>query len=223
MNKEDWKVYTPIICEETGFYGGNFSYYGLSLKEAWRALEWAIKDGRVKRKTYEEVRMQESLEKEIEDRQRDLESIKTMQKEEEKVLKDLRKIISREEEKMRKMRNQEPLEQEKEKENNVVELSLIGGNGEGEDWLSKLPIGSTFLTRDTQQVSQHRTEKAPTLTYWYLDQKTEKSVKLLFDIPDGNRMEKWFIPLEFCKLFEKWEILSTGPTIKEVEVSDKET
>jgi hypothetical protein len=45
-------LYTPIICEETGFYGGNFHCRTLSREYAFRLLEIRIRNGGVIRRSY---------------------------------------------------------------------------------------------------------------------------------------------------------------------------
>lgn len=47
------KFYTPIICEETGYYGGNFHCLAPSLKQAFRMLKRRIAEGKVQRISYE--------------------------------------------------------------------------------------------------------------------------------------------------------------------------
>ncbi|MEH2517367.1 hypothetical protein V1279_002940 [Bradyrhizobium sp. AZCC 1610] len=48
------RFYTPIICEETGWYGGNFHCLAPSLKYAFRMLERRIADGKIQRRPYEQ-------------------------------------------------------------------------------------------------------------------------------------------------------------------------
>lgn len=115
-----------------------------------------------------------------------------------------------------------------EKENNVVDLSqgkvlttITGGKGGGEDWLSKLPVSSAFLTRDPSDPRDPNNSN-PTLTRWAIEEKTEKSVKLAFELPNGEEAFKWFIPGEFCKIFQKWEVIHEGPVVEAVhETEDK--
>ncbi len=46
------RFYTPIICLETGFYGGNFHCVAPSMKVAFKMLERRIASGKVKRRSY---------------------------------------------------------------------------------------------------------------------------------------------------------------------------
>jgi hypothetical protein len=109
-----------------------------------------------------------------------------------------------------------------EKENNVLDLSqgkvlttIKGGKGGGDDWLSPLPIGAAFLTKDP--------EGSPTLSRWQVIEKTERARRLSLELMDGEKQAyRWFIPEEFCKVFEKFEIIHEGPTVELVEVKDEE-
>jgi len=43
----------PIICEETGYYGGAFCCVAPSERVAFKMLERRIADGKIKRRSYE--------------------------------------------------------------------------------------------------------------------------------------------------------------------------
>lgn len=45
-------VCIPVICEETGFYGGNYSILGKDRKDCFKTLERLIQQGIVTRREY---------------------------------------------------------------------------------------------------------------------------------------------------------------------------
>ena len=49
------RYYVPIICEETGYYGGNFSCLAPSVGYAFKLLQIAVRNGLVKRRPYKGV------------------------------------------------------------------------------------------------------------------------------------------------------------------------
>jgi hypothetical protein len=46
--RTDMKFYTPIVCLETGFWGGNFHCLAPSERYAFRMLERRIPEGKIR-------------------------------------------------------------------------------------------------------------------------------------------------------------------------------
>ena len=83
-------------------------------------------------------------------------------------------------------------------------LALAGGKGPpGSNWLEKLPEGSAFLTKKGME---------PILMEWHIDRWSEekRAVLLSMTMPDGQHLQQWFDPVEFCKLQNEFQVLREG-------------
>lgn len=111
------------------------------------------------------------------------------------------------------------VQEEEEKETNVVALELIrGGKDDGtvedQDWLSSLEEGSIFLTQAKPPARDFH------LDQFQLVQKTDKSYFLVSTL---NGMVKLFVPKpahRFCGKYGLWEVLSVAKEMPEEEINE---